>query len=467
MAPKPWPIIVDGIVGDIPANFYPAMDSEKKMVLHGTPGLLSLCKLANCSEVRGLYAWDNYLYAVARRGSQAAFYRVNTNGTYAELGVIPTSAGGPVFIVNNVTQMLIVDGVTGYVFTPASGSFLPITDTNFPGALACSYQDTYGLFVQPNTQNWFFSYPNDFTKYNSLDVYAKEGSTDNVKGILSNNVGVYVFGEKTMEPWYDAGGDNSAASSPTFARNEGGVFQYGLGASATPCNFDNTPIWLSDQGQIIRFSGNVPQVISTDLVGRAIARMASFSDATAFSYIHKEHTFYQINFSVGNMTLVYDAKTQLFHKRLSYIDGSPEFGRHRANCYAEIGGKHYVGDYSNGTIYEMSDDYYDDDGHEMLAILYAAEIDGGMTRIFFPDWQLLMKMGVGPTSGLDPQVMTQYSNDHGNTWSNERWASIGKIGEYGRRAILRRNGSDYRRLYRIMITDPVPRTILALDSGGL
>lgn len=466
MAVTPWPIVVDGKVGDVPTNLIPKADSDKKLILEGSPGLLELCDLTDCTEVRGLYSWNNYLYAVARRGSDSVLWRVDAAGAFSELGFFSTSFTGPVWIKNNLTQLLIVDGVSGYVYTPASNNFVQITDADFPGALACAYQDTYGLFIQPNSQNWFFSAPTNFLSFDALDVYAKEGGTDNVVSILSTGTAILVFGEETFETWYDAGGDNSSPANPTFKRNEGGVFQYGCGAPATACNFDNTPTWLSDKGQLIRFSGNVPQIISSDMFGRDIKAMTTYSDAVAFVYVDGEHTYYQITFPTAGLTYVYDAKTKLFHKRNSYIDGSDDFGRHRANCYALLDNKHYVGDYINGKIYEMSSDYYDDNGHELQAILYGTEIDNGLKRGFFPEIQILMEMGVGPESGLDPQMVLQYSSNRGKTWSNERWASIGKIGEYNNRAIWRRNGSDFKRMYRVIITDAVPRTIYGIDWGS-
>ena len=77
-------------------------------------------------------------------------------------------------MVNNYTQLLIVDGVSGYVYTPATGGFAQITSADFPGARPQPYQDTYGLLVQPDSIYWFFSSPLDFTTYDSLNSYAKE-----------------------------------------------------------------------------------------------------------------------------------------------------------------------------------------------------------------------------------------------------------------------------------------------------
>ena len=64
--------------------------------------------------------------------------------------------------------------------------------------------------------------------------------------------------------------------------------------------------------------------------------------------------------------------------------------------------------------------------------------------------------GVGDLSTEDPQVMMDRSRDGGHTFTDERWREMGKIGEYYRRAIWRRNGKvDRTDMYRFKIADKV------------
>jgi hypothetical protein len=65
--------------------------------------------------------------------------------------------------------------------------------------------------------------------------------------------------------------------------------------------------------------------------------------------------------------------------------------------------------------------------------------------------------------GADPQVMLRWSDDGGHTWSNEHWRSIGRIGEYGQRAIWRRLGMTMKlrdRVYELSGTDSVKMVII-------
>lgn len=76
---------------------------------------------------------------------------------------------------------------------------------------------------------------------------------------------------------------------------------------------------------------------------------------------------------------------------------------------------------------------------------------------FFSKLQIDMQTGVGTGTGQasDPVVMVRWSNDGGFTWSHEHWLSAGKVGEYSKRAILRRLGRGRDRIFEVVITDPV------------
>ena len=464
MTTQQFPFITDGIRGDVPINFYPAADSERGVILFGTSGLLSHCQLTDCTEVRGLTKFGAYLYAVAKRGGQSVVWRVDSGGGFSEIGSFATSSAGPVWMTNNATQLLIVDGVTGYVYDPSGGGVVLIADADFPGASSADYQDGYGLFSEPASNQWFFSDQFDFTAFDPLDFYTKESRPDNIVSLISHMREIFIFGETATEVWYNAGGDNSSVYNPTFKQNTGGLIAYGCGAAASPSTFDGEAvIWLSDKGQIIQAVGYAGKIVSNQMFSRAIKGFTSFSNAIAFSYRDEGHIFYQITFPSANQTWVLDGTTQMWFKKTSYKDDLSGYGRHRANCYARLGNQHYVGDYSNGRIYKMSTNYYDDNGEEIQRILYSKEMETGMRKMSFPSVQIVVESGVGTIGGIDPQIMLQFSGDGGHTWSNEAWRSAGLIGEYGRRAIWHRQGSGFRRMYRATFTDPVLWRVLAVD----
>jgi hypothetical protein len=70
------------------------------------------------------------------------------------------------------------------------------------------------------------------------------------------------------------------------------------------------------------------------------------------------------------------------------------------------------------------------------------------------------------TVGANPLLMLRWSDDGGHTWNGERTTSMGRIGQYGTRAIFRRLGMTTKirdRVYEISGTDPVKVAIMGAE----
>ncbi len=78
-------------------------------------------------------------------------------------------------------------------------------------------------------------------------------------------------------------------------------------------------------------------------------------------------------------------------------------------------------------------------------------------RQIFSRFELLAEVGEGllEGQGVDPQAMLRWSDDGGETWSQEHWAPLGKRGEYRQRVLWRRLGQARDRVFEVVITDPV------------
>ena len=71
-----------------------------------------------------------------------------------------------------------------------------------------------------------------------------------------------------------------------------------------------------------------------------------------------------------------------------------------------------------------------------------------------------------PVVGANPQLLLRWSDDGGHTWNGERTTSMGRIGQYGTRAIYRRLGMTTKirdRVYEISGTDPVKVAIMGAE----
>jgi hypothetical protein len=201
----------------------------------------------------------------------------------------------------------------------------------------------------------------------------------------------------------------------------------------------------------------------------AIAQYGNISDALAYTYQEEGHSFYMLTFPSANATWCYDVATQAWHVRAGWVNG--EFTRHRSNCQCNFGGNTVVGDYENGNIYTLDLEVYADNGGIQKWLRSWRALPTGqnnLKRTAQHALQLECETGVGLVlgQGNDPQVMLRFSDDGGHTWSNEKWAGMGKMGNYGFRAFWRRLGMTDKlrdRVYEVSGTDPVKIAIMGAE----
>jgi len=423
-----------------------------------TPGLTLLVTLPT-SPVRAVYtATNGQLFAVG--GNK--FYSIDSSFVATDRGTLGTVTG-QVSMADNGIQIAIVDGsATGYTWTLGSNTFAAITDTDFPGANQVTFQDGYFIFNKPDSGQFFISGLND-TTIDPLDFATSEGNPDQVVGLISVHRDLWVFNEQTTEVFYDSGD----AGFP-FERIQGAFLEVGLGARFSIARNATSVFWLGKDTQgsgiVYTAQGYTPQRISTHAVEAAIQSYSSVSDAVGFCYQEEGHSFYVLNFPTANTTWVFDATTGYWHERTYNNLGAIE--RHRANCHTFAFGKHIVGDYANGKIYQLTTDALSDDGVEIIRERTLPHVTAGLKRVFYSSFQLDLETGVGidgTGQGTDPQIMLQFSDDGGHSWSNEKWTAMGKIGARKRRAIWRRLGASRDRVFRVRITDPVKVIIMGAE----
>lgn len=426
------------------------------MSLVATPGL-SLLATIGLGPIRASYFSSQGIFYVVGKNK---LYAVDSNFAASEIGTLTTSAG-PVSIADNGIHLMLVDGANGYVVVLQTVTFSQITDPDFPAATQVSFQDGYFIFNFPGTGKFGISGLNDVS-FDALDFATSEGNPDNLIGLISDHRDLWLFNKQSTEVFFNSGN----ADFP-FERVQGAFIEHGIAAAFSIAKMNNTVFWLGndDKGSGIVFMarGYQPQRISTHSVEDAIQGYSNISDAVAFSYQQDGHYFYVLNFPSADTTWVFDTTTNLWHERVYTNQGN--FERHRANTHAFAYGKHVVGDYENGKIYELSSTTYSDNGSEITRQRIAPHLTADSKRIFYHSFELDIETGTGldglaTTQGNDPQVMLRFSDDHGHSWSNEKWVSFGKIGQTKKRAIWRRLGQSRDRVYEITITDPVKVAII-------
>lgn len=439
-------------------NFFPEMapsDSKEPAALYGTPGLELLAQ-GIAAEVREIYVTSNDI-CLAVIGNTVYTY---ASGTLTSIGTI-NSSSGRIRIRDNGVDAIIVDGVNGYLVSLTTPAVSQITSPNFPnGATAVAYIDTYFITAIPGSQEYVISGQLDGTTWNSLDFASAEGNPDPLVSLIEVNRQLALFGPGSTEF-----ATNSGDIDFPFTRIPGAYLEQGCLAPFSVAVIDNTVLWLgkNDNGAntVFRANGYTPVRISTHAVEYAMSTYSTVSDAFALTYQQEGHAFYCLIFPTEGKTWCYDIATNSWHERASFENG--EFVRWRVNCHGYFQGKHLVGDYENGKIYEMSLDVFDEDGAPLKSLRSWRQQHNEKKRVFYSCLELDCETGIGldgSVQGSDPQWMLRYSNDGGFTWSNEKWKSAGRIGEYSARVRWWRLGEGRDRVWEVSITDPVKRCIV-------
>lgn len=437
-------------------NAYPVFDPAGKEVsaLYGTPGLLQFAE-AGVGPVRGMFASTNGRGFVV---SGPTLYEIDAVGTPTDRGTLLQSSG-IVYMEENPTQLFICDGTNGYVFTYTTNAFAQVTDADFPTAGSVTYIDGYFAVNQLNTGRFYISDLNSGTSWGALEFATAESSPDVLIRVINAVGQLWLFGERTTEIW-----TNTGDSAFPFQRISGAKMEAGILAPATAVEVDNSVMWVGRDkngvGYVYRANGFTPQRISTSPIERRIQAASDPANMRAYTYQEDGHLFYVLTGGGLETTLVYDLTTQLWHER-AYLNAEGVFEQHRGACGMYVFNRFLVGDRENGKIYEMSLDYYDDNGDALAFERTYTHLSDEDRRIRYNRLEIGVETGVGTQTGQgqNPKISLQLSKDGARTWSDWYDADIGAAGQYQTKVSFRRLGIAEQMTFKIRITDPVKRAI--------
>lgn len=441
------------------AEIHPRTVSAKAPIsVHGLPGLASFATVGN-GPIRGFYEQDGVLYVVSRN----ELYSVASDGT-ATLRGTGISGINLVSMDSNGTEIAIVNGSEGFIYDTSTNAFTEISDANFNAAATVTSIDSYFVLDWMGTNKFFVSNVLDGLSYDALDFATAESKPDRLKAVRNISGVLRLLGEKTIESW-----DSIGAGTPPFQRFDGAtITTHGLLASQAIAETDEAAFILGSDRIFYRLSGTALRRISTHAIEKEWETYTTTSDAFCIVVPFGGHKFVYVTFPTEGKTWGYDLSTRLWHERISWDRTGTEV-RWRANCAIEVFNKVLIGDANSGQIGELSPSTHTEFGDPVRCVMVTPPIfDPGGGRVFNSMLEIDVQNGVGIATGQgsDPQIMLDYSDDGGNTWSApELWRGMGKIGQYEVRLQWDRLGSFYQRIYRLQISDPVMRTVMAARAN--
>lgn len=423
---KPKPILLptssapgnDGYSGGLRLiNYYAVkriVRGKAAVQLSAVPGLRRFQALAGGS-IRGMIEVDGYLYVV----SGFFLYMRTPAGAWSQIGTIGGS--DVAFMARNRAKPVAQVGIVanGQYYLIDNHALLP-TPVSPNLTVPIGIEVFNGRFIFPRADGTVYaSELDDGQTIDALAFGTAETYSDVNVGVGVRGSDVCIFGSTSTEFWRDIG-------ETPWPFSVAGAIPIGCLSAASIATLNDTLLFVASDRTVRMLDGYSAQVISSIDVQEAIERASDRSQIEAVVYEYGGNKFYKI--SCTSFTWVYNITEKQWHE-----ERSEGLSRWRGRSYATLSDTRLVGDYSNGLLYEISPDVYDEDGERIVCEVHTA-IDGypyGMIlNRLYVDGQTGVGLNTTDPEDADPELMLDVSTDGGRTWTIQRRSKLGRIGEF-------------------------------------
>lgn len=437
-----------GLPPEICVNLFPEQvndRSEVAYVLRPTPGLEVLTDLSG-AQGRGLF------YSDGAPGGMLCVHDATLSSISSSFAATPISASlagsGRVSFAASTAYTAICD--PPYLYTYDGTTFAQVTDADLPSLYNIDYLAGYFVGVADDGKV-YFSEPTDPTSWTALGFFSAEARADDAQQIIVDREELWITGSQSIELHLP-----TSSSTLPFRRRPGGVIPKGVAGRRAATAIDNTIAWVGSDRIIWRAEGVTPRRISThgieDKLKPQNLSAANLAAVEVSAHSWRGHAFLQVDIPTQG-TFVYDAATQKWHERRT---GGQALYRPRL-WVDDAYGRLIAIDRSGDLIAAEESAWLDVDQAIVRMFSANAPVDAGRPSVN----NLVLRGSQGRSAitgqGSDPRVMMRYSNDRGETWSAERWRSLGKIGEYNK--VTRWNGLGRMRppgrVFEFSYSDPI------------
>lgn len=391
-----------------------------------------------------------------------------STGAPIERGTI--SGTGKVSMADNGTSLVIVvPGGDAYVW---NGALTRITDPDFQTSDTVGFYRGFFVFTTTDGKQLFVSNLNAPLTFDALDFGSAEGDPDRIVTQVLDHDELSILGERTTENFKIVGGTGFPLQIIPGAYTEKGA-----GAIFGIVKFDNAYLFVgggvNERPAIWRqTSSSLAVKVSTDAIDNAIQEFTDqeISNCFAMTYSQKGQFLAIFTFEsnqIPNRTFVYNSTASGLTGRKVWFElqTGVDDNSWRVNTIVKAYGKLLCGDSIDGRIGEIDINTFDEYGETIFCQAATAPFSQNGTDIFAGEFCATFEAGVGLTGEDSPVVRMDFSDDGGKTWNFETSRELGKIGEYGRDALWRRQGRfPNSRTIRLTATDPVKRNLVRLSA---
>lgn len=382
------------------------------------------------------------------------------------------AAGTATWQTGIITAVDIVNAGSGY--TDTDSIVVTFTDITGSGATATAllnafptgpfvpgvvFLDSY-IVIGTTSGRLYNCELNNPASWNALNYVTAESEPDNLTGISKHLNYILAHGQWSTDFFYDAGTypGSPLASAPSYK------FEVGCANGDSIVSFENTVLCIGISKTtgtgVFGIDGVSPVKLSTVYIDR-ILNNSNMSEIKAYTLRYNGHPFYVLTLHDLNVTIVYDVSEKMWYQWTMWALGDSDSGipgvyaeqYFRPSFFSGDGLSYYLLDDDNGTLYVMSDLYYNDAGAPIYYRAVTDLIDNGTTKRKFYN-------RVEIVGDKQPAVMNiRHTDDDYKSWSPYRTVNLNAS-----RPQIYQTGQARRRAWEFLCTDNQP---LRLDAAEI
>jgi hypothetical protein len=386
---------------------------------------------------RGGIRWNDVLYRVSGNW----LISIDQNGDVTQIGQV---AGNLQCTMEySLTDLVICTQGYAYIWSPTR-PFTQITDPNLGNVFDVVWIDGYFIYTDGNYL--VQSELTDPTKFDPNAYGSSIADPDPIRGVTKLRNELYAINRYSTEIFQDVGVNSATGQGFAFQRIPGALINVGCVGPRSKCKIgdgfcvvggartDSTSVWYIEGSQAVKVATREIEIILAEYTEQQIKDHCNTDNLTY--YIHEFLIIY-----LPNHTLVWDQaasqamKTPVWHIWSTSTDGNGPF---RGQNAVYIYNKWIFGDSIDGTI-----GYWDETVNTHYGQAVGWRIDTQFvyneSKGFIINWAELVGLS-GRYPDYNGQTISMSKTKDGLNWSDEKFISIGKAGDYTKRLRWRRLG---------------------------
>jgi hypothetical protein len=303
------------------------------------------------------------------------------------------------------------------------------------GGTVC-YMDGYFFSNKNGTDYIYYSALNDATSWPATNSLQAVGRGDNVVRVITDDRKLWAVGEDTISAYYHTG----QASFP-FQRINASMIESGTKSPGSVVVIDNSLYYVDVNGRTLRTKGFQKQKVSIPQVENPTGG----SGTTAIGLYINGDPIYCVTNGLG--TFGYNISTNSWTQ---FVTGAAS-AAWAFSTACNVGGEYIMGHSTDGSITTLSSTTYTEQSANIKCQRVTPSIRQDGKRMFFSEFYLDTLSGAAAAD----DITLEWSDDHGQSWSNTVTASSQTSADYGTRVIWRRLGSSRNRSFRVTTTGDI------------